>query len=414
MKRFISLLAGVWILVWPAQEIKAQWVDTKGPNANSVFSFAVSPDGGGTGGTNLFAGTALGVFLSTNNGTIWTAVNTGLTNRFVSGLAVCGTNLFAGTLGGGVFLSTNNGTSWTAVNTGLTNRIAGGFAVSGTNLFVGTSGGVFLSTNNGASWTAVNTGLTRWGVSDFAVSGTNVFVGNDSGVFRSTNDGTSWTAVNTGLTNTNVTAFAVSGTNLFAGTNGGGVFLSTNNGTSWTAVNIGLTISYVYALAVSGTNLFAGTSLTGVFLSTNNGTSWTAVNTGLPRYLNLIAPLVVSGSYLFAGTSFSVWRRPLSEMITAVEQISGDGLPKGFALEQNYPNPFNPSTTIRFSLPKSGHVTLKVYDLLGREVETLVDDQRTAGSYSVEWTPNNLASGVYFYRIQAGAYTETKKLMLLR
>jgi hypothetical protein len=374
MKRFISLLAGVWILVWPAQEIKAQWVDTKGPNANSVFSFAVSPDGGGTGGTNLFAGTALGVFLSTNNGTIWTAVNTGLTNRFVSGLAVCGTNLFAGTLGGGVFLSTNNGTSWTAVNTGLTNRIAGGFAVSGTNLFVGTSGGVFLSTNNGASWTAVNTGLTRWGVSDFAVSGTN----------------------------------------LFAGTNGGGVFLSTNNGTSWTAVNIGLTISYVYALAVSGTNLFAGTSLTGVFLSTNNGTSWTAVNTGLPRYLNLIAPLVVSGSYLFAGTSFSVWRRPLSEMITAVEQISGDGLPKGFALEQNYPNPFNPSTTIRFSLPKSGHVTLKVYDLLGREVETLVDDQRTAGSYSVEWTPNNLASGVYFYRIQAGAYTETKKLMLLR
>jgi hypothetical protein len=81
-----------------------------------------------------------GVFLSTNNGTSWTAVNNGLTNTFVRALAVSGTNLFAGTVeGGGVFLSTNNGTSWTA--TGLTNRDVMAFAISGTNLFAGTWGG---------------------------------------------------------------------------------------------------------------------------------------------------------------------------------------------------------------------------------------------------------------------------------
>jgi photosystem II stability/assembly factor-like uncharacterized protein len=89
----------------------AQWVQTNGPYGGLVNCFAVS-------GTNLFAGTRGGVFLSTNNGTSWTAVNTGLTNTDVTSLAVSGTNLFAGTFGG-VFLSTNNGTSWTAVNTGL-------------------------------------------------------------------------------------------------------------------------------------------------------------------------------------------------------------------------------------------------------------------------------------------------------
>ncbi|MBK9229219.1 MAG: hypothetical protein IPL67_19700 [Ignavibacteria bacterium] len=110
-------------------------------------------------------------------------MNNGLTNTYVHSLAVSGTNLFAGT-GGGVFLSTNNGTNWTAVNNGLTNTYVFSLAVSGTNLFAGTSsGGVFLSTNNGTSWTAVNNGLTYTQVSSFAVSGTNLFAGTQGGVF---------------------------------------------------------------------------------------------------------------------------------------------------------------------------------------------------------------------------------------
>ncbi len=111
----------------------AQWVQTNGPYGGYINCFTVS-------GTNLFAGTSGGVFLSTNNGTSWTAVNNGLTNTDVRALAVSGTNLFAGT-SGGVFLSTNNGTSWTAVNTGLTNTHVRSLAVSGTNLFAGTWGG---------------------------------------------------------------------------------------------------------------------------------------------------------------------------------------------------------------------------------------------------------------------------------
>ena len=131
------------------------------------------------------------------------------------------TNLFAGTWGGGVFLSIDNGTSWTAVNSGWTYTTVLSLAVSGTNLFAGTGGGVFLSINNGTSWTAVNSGLTNTTVLSLAVSGTNLFAGTEGGVFLSTNNGTSWTAVNSGLTNTVVLSLAVSGTNLFAGTYGG-------------------------------------------------------------------------------------------------------------------------------------------------------------------------------------------------
>ncbi|MEK9135710.1 MAG: FlgD immunoglobulin-like domain containing protein [Bacteroidota bacterium] len=204
--------------------VQAQWVQTNGPYGGFVNAIAVS-------GTNLFAGTANfgvgdGVFLSTNNGTSWTAVNTGLSNTSVLALALSGTNLFAGT-SGGVFLSTNNGTSWTAVNTGLTNTTVFALAVSGTNLFAGTlAGGVFLSTNNGTSWTAVNSGLTNTDVRSLAVSGTNLFAGTGGrGVFVSTNNGTSWVAANTGMpTNTRVVSLAVSGTNLFAGTGGSGVW----------------------------------------------------------------------------------------------------------------------------------------------------------------------------------------------
>jgi hypothetical protein len=88
---------------------------------------------------------------------------------------------------------------------------------------------------------------------------------------------------------------------------------------------------------------------------------------------------------------------------------------QNFELEQNYPNPFNPSTTIRFSLPTSQVVTLKVYDMLGREVATLVNGERLgAGNYAYQFMANGLASGTYIYRLQAGNFVEAKKMTLVK
>jgi hypothetical protein len=89
-------------------------------------------------------------------------------------------------------------------------------------------------------------------------------------------------------------------------------------------------------------------------------------------------------------------------------------LPAEFSLEQNYPNPFNPSTTIMYQLPRSSMVRLSVYDVLGREVAVLVDERKNAGSYEVKFDAVGLASGVYLYRLQAGEYVGTKKLLLIK
>jgi hypothetical protein len=85
-----------------------------------------------------------------------------------------------------------------------------------------------------------------------------------------------------------------------------------------------------------------------------------------------------------------------------------------FHLEQNYPNPFNPSTTIQFRVPNSSFVNLKVYDILGREVATLVNEEKPAGNYEVEFNANDLSSGIYFYTLKAGKYLQTRKLILMK
>jgi len=98
------------------------------------------------------------------------------------------------------------------------------------------------------------------------------------------------------------------------------------------------------------------------------------------------------------------------------EVVEAKILPSKYELYQNYPNPFNPSTTIKYQIPNSSHVTLKVYDGIGREVASLVNENKEAGSYSVQLSAvsHNLASGIYYYRMQAGSYVETKKLLLLK
>jgi len=94
--------------------------------------------------------------------------------------------------------------------------------------------------------------------------------------------------------------------------------------------------------------------------------------------------------------------------------VPSQAVPKVFALSQNYPNPFNPSTIINYQLPKANHVTLRLYDAIGREVATLVDEYKEAGSYDIQFNASKLSSGVYFYRIQAGENVDLKKMILMK
>jgi hypothetical protein len=100
-------------------------------------------------------------------------------------------------------------------------------------------------------------------------------------------------------------------------------------------------------------------------------------------------------------------------MVSSVGEPSAQ-LPEEFTLYQNYPNPFNPSTTIQFSLPRSSYVSLKIFSLLGEGVATLAGHDFAAGIYKVDWTAKGVGSGVYLYRLVAGSFVETKKMLLVR
>ncbi len=399
----------------------AQWINT-GVTATTVNAITLS-------GSNVFISTnggvpLSGVFRSTNNGINWTRVITGLSNDNIYSLAASGSNLFAGTYNG-VYRSTDNGTNWLAAKNGLTYPTVWSLAILGTNLFAGTYyGGVYRSTDNGTSWTAVNTGLTNNYVYALTVLGSNLVAGTGGGVFISSNNGTSWT--NAGFANNSVSALFVSGTSLYAGTYNG-IYRSTDNGLNWTTLGTnGLSQTDIRAFTVHGTNIFAGTWGNGVFLLENNAAKWTAVNTGLPANPltgganSRVHAIAVAGAYLligiddgFGGITDGLWRRPLSEIITSVEN-NENSLPIHFNLMQNYPNPFNPQTNINYQLPIGGHVTLKVYDTIGKEVGVLLNGEMPAGFHQIKFDASNLTSGIYFYQLRIGSFVSTKKLILIK
>ncbi|MFI5406804.1 MAG: SBBP repeat-containing protein, partial [Nitrososphaerales archaeon] len=147
------------------------------------------------------------------------------------------------------------------------------------------------------------------------------------------------------------------------------------------------------------------------------------IDYSLPDYLNSTTDLLVdnSGNVIVSGYS----NKPGEEWVWSIVKYKQPGFipsdveittipPTELVLYQNYPNPFNPSTRIIFSIPNSEHVLLKVYNILGTEVTTLVNEKKLAGKYEVEFNAFGLSSGVYFYTLQTGSYSQTKKLILLR
>ena len=153
-------------------------------------------------------------------------------------------------------------------------------------------------------------------------------------------------------------------------------------------------------------------------LSSNNGTAAVSL---LQAFINQVS------AFITAGILSSAEGQPLIDAAQAIiddiqsglgkqvgETVSLEQVPYEYKVFQNYPNPFNPTTTIHYELPLEGFVTLKVFDVLGKEVKTLIEGYRTEGRYEVQFDATALTSGMYFYRIQTGSFVETKKMILLR
>jgi hypothetical protein len=213
--------------------------------------------------------------------------------------------------------------------------------------------------------------------------------------------------------------------NKWIGTGGG---LAKFDGTNWTVYNTsnsGLPDNKVRSITIDGSgNKWIGT---GGGLAKFDGTNWTVYNTsnsGLPH--NIVNSLVIDGrgnKWIGTGkwTDFMEPRNGGLAVyneggVVSVEEnptIRGT-IPKEYLLSQNFPNPFNPSTKIKYSIPKLSFVTIKIYDVLGGEVATLVNEEKQTGTYEITWYAEGLPSGVYFYKLQAGSFVETKKMVLIK
>jgi hypothetical protein len=308
------------------------------------------------------------------------------------------------------------------------------------------------STNGGISWGA-ETRLTNdpgsSNIPSVTISGLNVHVawydnrdGNDEIYYKYSIDGGINWDIDTRLTNDIASSFtptiAVLGSSIHVvwhdQRDGNWEIyykLSTNGGISWgadTRLTNDPANSLLPTVAISGLNTHVvwydqrdGNWEIYYKLSTNGGISWGA-DTRLTNdpATSQMPSISVSGSNLhviwneFRDGNMEIYykRNPTGNPI-GIRNITSE-IPVEYKLKQNYPNPFNPSTNIRFALPKSGFVKLVVFDVLGREVETLVNEKHFPGTYEVTFDGSNYPSGIYFYRLTTDLYNETKKMLMIK
>ncbi len=331
-------------------------------------------------------------------------------------------NWLAGTNGSYIYGSLIPASNWSGFpndSTALTggDNVNSIIKTTGDELYVGTNKGMYILKGGPPNeyWDRINNGLYS---GDFTIVrkviefNGDVFIGTNSGVYKRTSSG--WIEKNDGLTNTNVTALGGSGSFLYAGTNTSsteGVYISSDHGESWT---FSRTIPWVTSIQAIGPNIFASSYGDGIWQSTNYGSSWSQINDGFSSSAYYVLSTGINDKYIYAGTSASgVWRRELSELVTDVKN-DFNFTPSAFSLEQNYPNPFNPSTTITFSIPNEEFVSLKVFNSLGEEVAELVSETKPAGNYSVSFDASGLSTGIYFYKLSAVSFIQTRKMMLVK
>lgn len=293
---------------------------------------------------------------------------------------------------------------------------------------------IFKSTNSGTNWTATNNNTTLDGNPAIAIevsyqTSDKVYVATApynlarGNVFRTIDGGISWTNITGILPDRFPSDISVDPLNdnnvyvTFYGFGTGHIFKSTDSGDSWIDISDNLPDIPAPAVIVDHNNsnhIYVGTDI-GVFVSVTGGGYWQDFNNGLPDVVqamdfnitkvNNVIRVMTHGNGAYE-------RNLLSQIITDLNNVS-DNISE-FKLKQNYPNPFNPMTTIEYQIPNSGHVSLKIYDALGNQIKALIDRELTAGTHIVKFDGKGLSSGTYFYQLESGNYSETKKMILLR
>jgi len=367
-------------------------------------------------------GTAVGLFgtilRTTNGGATWTSLP-GVTTTFVG---VCFINADTGTTvgeSGAILRTTDGGTTWVNQSSGTANALYGVSLVdANVGTAVGEHGTIIHTTNGGTTWTTQTSGTT----SDlngvfFYDSVTGTVVGGGGRILRTTNGGTVWSEQFSGSYAWDGVSLADANTGIVVGSSLDSSYVArtTNGGTTWLLSSLGINNWSAVTFTDSTTAIAVGGTPTGngrFCRTTNRGLSWTIGNIAAgSSFLGLSFTDTNTGTAVGLGGAIA---RTTTGGVTWIQENPGDKNTNAFALHQNYPNPFNATTTISFSLPSHSFVSLEVVDILGRPVATLISEELPAGNHTRRWNLARLSSGIYCYRMKAGNFIETKKLVLLR
>jgi len=371
--------------------------------------------------TGYVAGATGKLLKTTDGGNTWTLLTTNVGTNTIYKVKIAGNAVFIAGIGAKLSKSTDGGTTWTA----LTPNIPGtfftlGFRNANIGYVAGSNVGVARTTDGGTTWAALTLPSTLkssasiWSVT-FGDSSTVWMTSVNGDVVYSKDEGLTWTAAKKPTSNSLFASAAVNGDLWLAG-NGGAIIKGYSNP----------------SVPVELTSFTASVSKTKVVLNWKTATEKNNSGFEVERKLGN-ADWQKIGFVYGNGTSSEVKNYTYTDNLVAqnasyrLKQIDFDGtytysatvavnssVPNKFALQQNYPNPFNPATTISFQVGKSSKVTLKIYNVLGSEVATLVDEVKEAGSYTVQFDAARLASGVYYYTLKSGSFSDTKKMLLLK
>lgn len=350
--------------------------------------------------------------------------------------------VYASSQNGGLGRSTNGGASFLGATSGLDLTYSNWmvpYVMDKNNpliLYCGTYK-IHKTTNGMASWTVISPDLANGHVQnlgtittvDVSKSDPNViYCGtDDANVWVTVNGGSNWTKINSGLPYRWVTRVTihpeqasvcyVTLSGYKTDSSGAHVFKTTNFGATWSSISSNLPNAPVNDLIIDPailSTLYIATDV-GVMVSTNDGANWSVYNSGIPSSVpchdltmhNATRKLVV---WTHGRSAYSTSMSPLG--ITTLNEI-----PVNYGLTQNFPNPFNPVTTIKYSIPASSRaerVSLVIFDVTGKLAAVLVQTEQNPGVYEVNFDAGNLSSGVYFYRLTAGAFSETRKMLLVK
>ena len=449
MKRYfttsrLSVLTIAVLLVCSATLSQSPfWQATTGSSGEIIY-FTTAADGA------IYCSGVGGVYRSIDNGMTWARIfsNEQIVASTVAVNPKTG-SIFVGTFNA-LYRSTNNGTDWSIINV---NNGYGFEAVAITSQGIIVSSHIpqnaanpeiLRSSDNGNTWKVRRLqGRPSLPVPHFAVSSsgfiyTSVYYGS---IMYSRQNGIAWVRVRAKeIRSEPISHVWTTPTNeVFAGNLNSRIFRSSNNGRSWTKIfdraNPDAACFYPFlqgfTMDLAG-NYYVSYMGDGVFRSTDRGTSWSLISDGLPsnpycanqgHYTTSLT--VIPDGHILVGTDQGVYRSTQTISPVQLPQYHTDDenvLPASFSLHQNYPNPFNPTTTIEFELASDALVAVKVYNILGQEVATLVDQEEFGeGTNELEFDGSSLPSGVYYYRIVAQdvetgqmQFTSVKKMLLVK